>query len=140
MKNFTGYGIPIFLSEWGCITNGRDFSEMEALMSEDMTPVYSGGLMYEYSLEENDYGIVTIDGDSVTEEPEFQKMVEAFKKNPTPTGDGGFTSSSNSVECPTTDSTWDLGDWGASALPAMPSEAEQVSFLSAMFSLSRDSS
>lgn len=123
VKNFTGYGLPIFLSEWGCITNGRDFSEMEALMSDEMTPVYSGGLMYEYSLEENDFGIVTIDGDTVEEEPEFQKMVSAFSKYPAPTGDGGFTSTTNSAECPPTDSVWDLGDWGSSALPAMPSDA-----------------
>lgn len=125
VKNFTGYGLPIFLSEWGCITNGRDFSEMEALMSEDMTGVYSGGLMYEYSLEENDFGIVTIDGDSVEEEPEFKKMASAYSEYPAPTGDGGFVSTTNSVTCPTTDSTWDLGDWGVSALPAMPTDAEK---------------
>ncbi|EMR71814.1 putative glycoside hydrolase family 72 protein [Eutypa lata UCREL1] len=125
VKNFTGYGIPIFLSEWGCITNGRDFSEMEALMSDDMTPVYSGGLMYEYSLEDNDFGIVKIDGDSIDEQPEFAKMASAFSKYAAPTGDGGFTSTTNSVACPTTDDTWDLGDWGSSALPALPTDAER---------------
>ena len=127
VKNFTGYGLPIFLSEWGCITNPRDFGEMEALMSEDMTGVYSGGLMYEYSLEENKYGIVKINGDNVDEKPEFAKMASAYKQNPAPTGDGGFVSTTNSVACPTTDSKWDLGDWGASALPAMPSDAVRVS-------------
>ncbi len=97
-------------------------------MSDDMTPVYSGGLMYEYSLEENDYGIVKIDGDSIEEEPEFQKLVEALSKYPSPTGDGGFASTTNSASCPTTDSVWDLGDWGSSALPAMPSGAQKVGF------------
>ncbi|RYP40659.1 hypothetical protein DL767_001517 [Monosporascus sp. MG133] len=123
VQNFTGYGLPIFLSEWGCITNGRDFSEMGALMSDDMTSVYSGGLMYEYSMEENNYGIVEIDGDNVSELPEFAEMASAFSEYPAPTGDGGFTSTTNSVECPTTDSVWDLGDWGSSALPAMPTDA-----------------
>ncbi|RYO74979.1 hypothetical protein DL766_009098 [Monosporascus sp. MC13-8B] len=123
VRNFTGYGLPIFLSEWGCITNGRDFREMEALMSDDMTSVYSGGLMYEYSMEENNYGIVELDGGSVEELDEFSEMASAFSQYPAPTGDGGFTSTTNSVECPTTDSVWDLGDWGSSALPAMPTDA-----------------
>lgn len=123
VQNFTGYGLPIFLSEWGCITNGRDFSEIQALMSDDMTSVYSGGLMYEYSMEENNYGIVEIDGDNVSELEEFAEMASAFSENPAPTGDGGFTSTTNSVECPTTDSVWDLGEWGSSALPAIPTDA-----------------
>ncbi|RYO95182.1 hypothetical protein DL764_007730 [Monosporascus ibericus] len=123
VQNFTGYGLPIFLSEWGCTTNGRDFSEMEALMSDDMTSVYSGGLMYEYSMEENEFGIVEIDGDNVRELDEFSAMASAFSEYPAPTGNGGFTSTTNSVACPTTDSVWDLGEWGPSALPAMPTDA-----------------
>ena len=98
-------------------------------MSEDMTGVYSGGLMYEYSLEENKYGIVKINGDSIEEKPEFAKMASAYKKYTAPTGNGGFASTTNSVSCPTTDSSWDLGDWGASALPAMPSDAVRVSLI-----------
>lgn len=98
-----------------------------------MSAVYSGGLMYEYSLEENDYGIVKIDGDSIEEQPEFSKMAEAYKKYPTPTGSGGASATSNSVECPTTDDTWDLGDWGSSALPAMPDDAVKVSSCSSIW-------
>jgi 1,3-beta-glucanosyltransferase GAS5 len=114
------------LSEWGCTTNGRDFSEIKALMSDDMTGVYSGGLMYEYSLEENDFGIVTLDGSTVTEGKDFAKLASALSANPAPTGNGGAAATTNSVECPTTDSVWDLGDWGVSALPAMPTGAEKV--------------
>ncbi|KAL2148737.1 hypothetical protein VTH82DRAFT_1884 [Thermothelomyces myriococcoides] len=125
VKNFTGYGIPIFLSEYGCTTNGRDFGEVEALMSNKMTPVYSGGLMYEYSLEENGYGIVKIDkpdSTTVEEQKEFSKFAKALKENPPPEGDGGFTSTTNSVPCPTKDANW-LVD--STLLPAIPDGAKK---------------
>jgi hypothetical protein len=127
VQNFTGYGLPIFLSEWGCITNGRDFSEMEALMSSDMTGVYSGGLMYEYSMEENNYGVVELNGNNVERLDEFDAMVEAFRQYPAPTnGNGGASATNTASECPPVDDDlWDLGSWGASALPAMPSGAER---------------
>ncbi|KAI1416226.1 glycoside hydrolase family 72 protein [Hypoxylon sp. FL1857] len=125
VKNFTGYGLPIFLSEWGCITNGRDFEELGALMSDQMSSVYSGGLMYEYSREGNGYGIVELSGnsDSVTEEPEFANFQSALKKYPAPSGDGGASKTTTSVACPTVDDIWDLDEWGPSNLPAIPEGA-----------------
>ncbi|KAL7623176.1 1,3-beta-glucanosyltransferase [Parahypoxylon ruwenzoriense] len=125
VKNFTGYGLPIFLSEWGCITNGRDFEELSALMSNRMSSVYSGGLMYEYSREGNGFGIVELSGNSnsVKEDPDFQKLASALSKYPAPTGDGGFTSTTSAVACPTIDDIWDLEEWGTSALPAIPEGA-----------------
>lgn len=125
VKNFTGYGLPIFLSEWGCITNSRDFEELSALMSDQMSSVYSGGLMYEYSREGNGYGIVELSGDSdsVKEDPEFANFQSALKKYPAPSGDGGFTKTTTSVACPTVDDIWDLDEWGPSNLPAIPEGA-----------------
>ncbi|CAK7220474.1 1,3-beta-glucanosyltransferase [Sporothrix curviconia] len=120
VKNFTGYGLPIFLSEYGCITNGRDFGEVGALMNSEMTGVYSGGLMYEYALEVNDFGIASIDGSSVSELPGFTKFASALSAYPAPTGNGGFTSTTNSQACPTKDSNW-LVD--STLLPAMPADA-----------------
>ncbi|CAK7230780.1 1,3-beta-glucanosyltransferase [Sporothrix bragantina] len=120
VKNFTGYGLPIFLSEYGCITNGRDFGEVGALMNSEMTGVYSGGLMYEYALEVNNFGIVSIDGSTVSELPGFTKFASALSAYPAPTGDGGFTSTTNSQACPTKDSDW-LVD--STLLPAMPADA-----------------
>ncbi|KAF2973390.1 hypothetical protein GQX73_g184 [Xylaria multiplex] len=127
VKNFTGYGIPIFLSEWGCTKNTRDFEELSALMSDLMSSVYSGGLLYEYSREGNDFGIVELtDGsDSVKEDSDFDKFKSALAKYPAPSGDGGFTSTTASAACPTTDTIWDLGKWGQSALPAIPDGAKK---------------
>ncbi|KAI1142520.1 glycoside hydrolase family 72 protein [Hypoxylon sp. FL0543] len=127
VKNFTGYGLPIFLSEWGCITNGRTFEELGALMSNEMSSVYSGGLMYEYSREGNGYGIVELSGesDSVKEEPEFANFQSALKKYPAPSGDGGASKTTTSVACPTVDDVWDLDEWGPSNLPAIPEGAKK---------------
>ncbi|SPJ88838.1 probable beta(1-3)glucanosyltransferases [Fusarium torulosum] len=123
VKNFTDYGIPIFLSEYGCIKNRpRKFEEMEPMMGKEMSSVYSGGLMYEYSLEDNDYGIVKIDGDNVKTEKEFDLFKSALEKYPMPTGTGGAAKSSHGVECPKSESVWQVDP---SYLPEMPAQAEK---------------
>ena len=85
-----------------------------------MTMVYSGGMMYEYSQEGNDYGIVTITGDSVTKSQEYNNFKAALAKYPPPTGNGGAASSSHSVACPSPNSAWTID---TEALPVMPSQA-----------------
>lgn len=129
VKNFTGYGIPIFLSEYGCKTNKRTFSEVEALMNAEMTGVYSGGLVYQYSEESDNagYGLVSIDGSSVSELPDFTAYSTALASWPAPTGDGGFTSTSNAVSCPTADANWSVD---GSLLPAIPTGAEKYMTMS----------
>lgn len=125
VKNFTGYGLPIFLSEWGCTTNGRNFEELGALMSPEMTGVYSGGLLYEYSVEGNSFGIVDIVGGQAEDTPDFQGFKGALAKYPTPTGDGGFVKTANSVPCPPEDESWLVDN---DSLPAIPDEAKKVYF------------
>jgi len=124
VKNFTDYGLPIFLSEYGCLKNGRDFNEIEALMSDEMTSVYSGGLMYEYTYEENKFGIVKVDGsDSKVEKLDgFAKFSSALSKYPMATGSGGAASSTHSVACPTKDSIWEVDP---SEVPLMPTQAQK---------------
>jgi hypothetical protein len=123
VKNFTDYGIPIFLSEYGCIKNRpRKFEEMEPMMGKEMSSVYSGGLMYEYSLEDNDYGIVSIKSGKVTPSKEFDLFKSALEKYPMPTGTGGAAKSSHGVECPKSESVWQVNP---SYLPEMPAQAEK---------------
>lgn len=97
-------------------------------MSSQMSSVYSGGLLYEYSREGNDFGIVEVSGTSsaVKEDTDYDTFKSALVKYPAPSGDGGFTSTTNSAACPTTDTIWDLGTWGPSALPAIPDGAKKV--------------
>lgn len=111
------------LSEWGCIkSRPRQFEEMAALMSSDMTGVYSGGLMYEYSVEDNNYGIVTLSGNSVRKSDEFNLFKSALSANPAPTGNGGAASTTHAVDCPTSDASWNVSPSG---IPAMPAQAQR---------------
>jgi len=120
VKNFTGYGLPIFLSEYGCNTNTRQFEEVASLYSTDMTAVYSGGLVYEYSQESSNYGLVTISGSTVTERADFTALESAFKATTNPTGDGGYNSTGGASGCPAQSATWNVT---SDALPAIPSGA-----------------
>jgi hypothetical protein len=111
------------LSEYGCNTNTRKFEEVAALYNPEMTGVYSGGLVYEYSETGNNYGLVTIKSATVTEGPDFLALQAAFKATPPPTGSGGYNSTGGASGCPAQSSTWDVsGD----ALPAIPSGAAQL--------------
>lgn len=92
VKNFTGYGLPLFLSEYGCNTNTRKFEEVASLYSTDMTAVYSGGLVYEYSQESSNYGLVNIDGSSVSTLADFDALKTALSGTSSPQGDGGYNS------------------------------------------------
>jgi len=115
----------ISLSEYGCITNGRNFTEVQALYNADeMTSVYSGGLVYEYSEEGNGFGLVTINGDSVTEDADFGALQRALAGTPDPSGDGNYNSTGGSSGCPAQSATWNVTN---DSLPAIPDDAAKVS-------------
>ena len=59
--DFGNTTIPIFFSEYGCnLVTPRQFTEVPVLYSENMTVVFSGGLIYEYSEEPNNFGLVSL--------------------------------------------------------------------------------
>lgn len=124
VKKFSGYGQPIFLSEYGCIKNKRDFGEVEALYSEKMTSVYSGGLVYEYSQEDSKYGITKLSGGKVEELPDFKALANAFKSTPNPDGDGGYNKTAGGNPCPAKNApNWDVDS--GDVLPAIPEPAKK---------------
>ena len=85
-----------------------------------MTGVYSGGLVYEYSQEGNNYGLVTISGSTVSENADFTALQTAFKGTANPTGDGGYNSTGGASGCPAHSANWNVT---SDALPAIPSAA-----------------
>ena len=88
-----------------------------------MTAVFSGGLVYEYTMEENGYGIVQVDSDtSVTELTDYQTLKTQIAANPPPSGDGGYNSTHAASACPAYSSNWNITD---NTLPAIPAAAQK---------------
>lgn len=54
---FEKYNVPAFFAEYGCNTvEPRTFGEVATLYGSDMSPVWSGGIVYMYFQEANNYG------------------------------------------------------------------------------------
>lgn len=61
ISQFANTTIPVFFSEYGCnLVLPRLFSEVPVLYGPQMTSVMSGGLVYEYTQEVSDYGLVVL--------------------------------------------------------------------------------
>lgn len=118
---YKGYSKPIFLSEFGCNTaSSRPFTEIEAIYSTKMTGVFSGGLVYEYSQEANNYGVVEIHGSSVEKLDDFDKLSKQFNSTANPSNGGGASENNKDSDCPSFEKgTWEAND----TLPDMPSAA-----------------
>jgi hypothetical protein len=91
-----------------------------------MTPVYSGGLIYEYSYEKtinpktgSAYGIVDISGGSVKERPDFSALQKAFENTPLPTDNGGYSPTNKGSICPPENAAWKANH----SMPGMPQGA-----------------
>lgn len=64
VDGFKDSSVPIFFSEFGCNeVTPRPFSEIGTIYGDEMTGVFSGGMVYEYTMEDNNYGIVKLDSD-----------------------------------------------------------------------------
>lgn len=64
VQTYKNYSKPVFFSEFGCNrVLPRAFDEIDALFSREMYTTFSGGLVYEFSQESNNYGLVHLDSD-----------------------------------------------------------------------------
>lgn len=61
---YSGYSRPVFFLEYGCNeVTPRGFLEVGTMFGRSMTGVFSGGLVYEFTQEANNYGLVEeVDG------------------------------------------------------------------------------
>jgi 1,3-beta-glucanosyltransferase GAS1 len=58
--NVTDYNVPIFFSETGCIKpRPRTFDDQDAIFGDEMTPYWSGAIIYEWIQEANQYGLIS---------------------------------------------------------------------------------
>lgn len=102
VEDYTSYSLPVFFTEYGCNeVRPRVWEEVGALYSEDMTGVFSGGLVYEFTEEDNEYGIVKLSGDDAAVMSEYDSLLTAFSAAPSePTIPSSSTNPSRPVDCP----------------------------------------
>jgi hypothetical protein len=85
-----------------------------------MTPVFSGGLVYEWSQETSDYGLVDLSSGNITVLQDYNNLKAEFAATAMPTGDGGYNANGSASTCP--ENSTDFTSWAV--LPAMPAAAQ----------------
>lgn len=81
-EDFKNATIPVFFSEYGCNeVQPRTFTEVQAIYGEEMTQAFSGGLVYEWTQEANDYGLVKVNNsNTVTTLIDFDNFQKQINK------------------------------------------------------------
>jgi hypothetical protein len=113
---FANYSVPAFFAEYGCNTvQPRQFTEVGAIYGSNMTNVWSGGIVYMYFQETNNYGLVSVSGTSVTKLAGFTSLsAQLAKATPKSTASSAYTVTNTVAQaCPATGTAWAA----ASALP-----------------------
>jgi hypothetical protein len=120
-ENFENYDVPVFFAEYGCNTvTPRKFTQVKALYGENMTSVWSGGIVYMYFQEANNYGLVYIDGNTVSKLPDFAYYSsEIAIASPTGIQMASYSASKTAATCPTENSDWEAM---SSPLPPTPNK------------------
>ncbi|CAN6639470.1 1,3-beta-glucanosyltransferase Gas1p [Trichomonascus vanleenenianus] len=119
-EEFAKIPVPLFFSEYGCnAVQPRKFTEVAALYSDEMTDVWSGGIVYMYFEEQNNYGLVTVSNNKVSTLADFGYLSsEIAKVSPTLAKKSQATDSGDTLACPATNSNWKA----ATVLPPTPNQ------------------
>ncbi|KKY29151.1 putativebeta-glucanosyltransferase gel2 [Phaeomoniella chlamydospora] len=105
VEQFSNTTIPVFFSEYGCnLVTPREFSEVPVIYGTQMS-VLSGGLVYEYSQEPSNYGLVVLnDNDTVTLLTDYDNLQEQYNSLDVDQLTSA-NSTATSLEAPTCDSS-----------------------------------
>jgi hypothetical protein len=127
--NVTSYNVPIFFSETGCIIPPpRTFEDQSAIFGPQMSPYWSGAIVYEWIQESNNYGIVSYgpkvdpaspnappdgfprSGTPLPISPDFQNLKTQWAQaTPAATAESAYNPSITTIACPaSTASAWDV--------------------------------
>ncbi|KAK6349985.1 1,3-beta-glucanosyltransferase gas1 [Orbilia brochopaga] len=120
-EEYKDYNVPVFFAEYGCNeVQPRKFSEVAALYGNVMSPVFSGGIVYMYFEEANNYGLVTVDGSGKASKlADYGYLQTALAKaTPSSVAMNAYKPSNTARACPTQDSVWPA----STALPPTPDE------------------
>jgi len=81
VESYNNYSLPIIFTEYGCNeVTPRKFQETVAIYSDDMTGVFSGGLVYEFIQEDNNYGLVELKDDNAETMTDFKTYKSQLAK------------------------------------------------------------
>ncbi|TEY46223.1 hypothetical protein BOTCAL_0319g00040 [Botryotinia calthae] len=106
---FANYSVPAFFAEYGCNTvQPRQFTEVGAIYGDKMTEVWSGGIVYMYFQEANDYGLVSVSGNSVSKLSDFTALSKQLASaTPSFTNSASYTVTNTVAQaCPATGTAW----------------------------------
>ncbi|KAG0080447.1 1,3-beta-glucanosyltransferase gas1 [Linnemannia elongata] len=109
-KDIASYSIPVFLSEFGCnLVTPRTFPEVKSIFGPDMTDTWSGGIVYEWSQEDNNYGLVQVKNDNtVSLLPDYTNLKTVLSPlRPAGVKMDAFKESRPISTCPAITSTWE---------------------------------
>ncbi|KAF7729893.1 1,3-beta-glucanosyltransferase gas1 [Apophysomyces ossiformis] len=117
---FAGYSKPVFLSEYGCnLVLPRQFGEVSAIYGPEMNNVWSGGVVYEWTQEKNNYGLVKIDSKGNAEVLEdYTHLQRALQQVNLPQRKMSEAEKRPTPGCPAQSDTWRA----STILPPTPSE------------------
>ncbi|CCE88726.1 Piso0_001504 [Millerozyma farinosa CBS 7064] len=118
-ESYKNLGIPIFFSEYGCNeVTPRKFTEVGTLYGSKMTDVWSGGIVYMYFQEDNNYGLVSTSGSKVSTMDDFNNLKSQLGSISPSSANTKDVKSISATSCPSTGDYWSA----STKLPPTPDE------------------
>jgi hypothetical protein len=115
---FSDLPVAAYLSEYGCNDDiPRTWTEVAGIYSGTMAAVYSGGVAFSYfpTNDNKSFGMVTVDGNTVTTSDDFTNLATALAAVTVPTTPAqGAATVPALPECPAISANW-LGTTEVSA-------------------------
>ncbi|KFY75751.1 hypothetical protein V499_04307 [Pseudogymnoascus sp. VKM F-103] len=108
-KEFETYNVPAFFAEYGCNEpSPRVFTEVEAIYGPQMTGVWSGGIVYMYFQEANNYGLVQVKDNAVSKLADFKVLAsQVAKVSPSGVSMASYTPTNTAARtCPSVNAGW----------------------------------
>lgn len=127
VRDYSNYSAPFIFTEYGCNkVLPRIFREVDSIYGPNMDNFLSGGFVYEWSQEDNNYGLVNIstDGTTLTLTTDYNNLKARLANiNPDRTNLTSYNGSTSTVNaCP----TYRAGTFNSQSYPLPPTPNDTV--------------